>query len=209
MTDIRASETMGGSRRWPWIVAFWSAAAVGLAALVYVIVALSSKPPAGPVDLKLLARGDMASLVVENAGAPPPALPFLDAADHETNLTKLKAPVVIVNLWATWCPPCVREMPTLAKLQAAYAGRVLVVPISMDAPTDRAKARAFIVKYPPLPFYQDPGSKLVFAISPPAEGLPTTLIYDASGRERARLAGGADWSGPAAHAVVQALLPQK
>ena len=198
-----------GSRRWPWIVAFWSAAAVGLAALVYVIVALSSKPPAGPVDLKSLTRGEMAKLVVEDAGAPPPLLPFLDSGDRQTNLAKLKAPLVVVNLWATWCPPCVREMPTLAKLQAAYPGRILVVPISMDSPKDRAKARAFIAQYPPLPFYQDPGSKLVFAVSPPAEGLPTTLIYGASGRERARLAGGADWSGPDAHAVVEALLAQK
>jgi thiol-disulfide isomerase/thioredoxin len=190
-------------------VAFWSAAAVGLAALVYGIVTLSSKPPVGVVDLKSLARGDMASLVVESAGSAPPAAPFFDADGQPTNLTRLKAPVVIVNLWATWCPPCVREMPTLAKLQAAYPGRVLVVPISMDAPTDRAKAQAFIAKYPPLPFYQDPASKLVFAITPPAEGLPTTLIYDAGGRERARLAGGADWSGRDAHALVQALLPQK
>src|SRR5271170_561657 len=120
MTDIRASETMGGSRRWPWIVAFWSAAAVGLAALVYVIVTLSSKPPAGPVDLKSLVHGDMAKLVVDHPSLPPPALPFLDADGQETALAKLKAPVVIVNLWATWCAPCLREMPTLAKLQEAY-----------------------------------------------------------------------------------------
>jgi thiol-disulfide isomerase/thioredoxin len=207
MTDIRASETMEGSRRWPWVAAFWSAAAVGLAALVYVIVALSTNPPTP--DLKTLARGDMANLAVEEAGAPPPLLPFIGADGRETNLAKLKGPVVIVNLWATWCPPCMREMPTLAKLQAAYPGRILVVPISMDAPKDSQKARAFIAQFPPLPFFQDPGSKLVFAITPPAEGLPTTLIYDKSGRERARLAGGANWSGPDAHAVVAALLAQK
>ncbi|HXQ45269.1 MAG TPA: TlpA disulfide reductase family protein [Caulobacteraceae bacterium] len=207
MTDIRASETMEGSRRWPWVAAFWSAAAVGLAALVYVIVALSTNPP--QPELKTLARGDMANLVVESTGAPPPSLPFIGADGRETNLARLKGPILIVNLWATWCAPCVREMPTLAKLQAAYPGRILVVPISMDAPKDSAKARAFIAQYPPLPFFQDPGSKLVFAISPPAEGLPTTLIYDKNGRERARLAGGANWSGPDAHAVVESLLAQK
>jgi len=207
MSDFRAIEPMGGSRRWPWIVAFWSAAVVGLAALVYVIVALTTKP--APPDLTTLARGDMKSLVVEPAGAAPPSQPFIGADGRETTLAKLRAPVVIVNLWATWCPPCVREMPTLAKLQAAYPGRVEVVPISMDQPQDSAKARAFIARYAPLPFYQDPGSKLIFAITPPAEGLPTTLIYDKSGRERARLAGGADWSGADAHAVVEALLAQK
>jgi thiol-disulfide isomerase/thioredoxin len=210
MTDIRASGTMGRSRRWPWIVAFWSAAVVGLAALVYVIVALSSKLPAGPADLKSLAHGDMAKLVVDSPGLPPPTLPFLDANDRETTLApKLKAPVVVVNLWATWCAPCVREMPTLAKLQTDYPGRVLVIPISMDDPKDRAKARAFIAKYPPLPFYQEPGAMIALTLTPPTDGLPTTLIFDASGRERARLAGGADWSGPDAQAVIQALLPQK
>ena len=151
----------------------------------------------------------MAKLVIDNPILPPPTLPFLDAAGQETTLTKLKAPVVVVNLWATWCAPCVSEMPTLAKLQAAYRGRVLVVPISMDDPKDRAKARAFIAKYPPLPFYQEPGAMIALTLTPPTSGLPTTLLIDASGRERARLAGGADWSGPDARAVIQALLPQK
>ena len=61
----------------------------------------------------------------------------------------------------------------------------------------------------PLPFYQDPNAKLVFAITPPAEGLPTTVIYDRTGKERARVAGGADWSGPDAHKLIDALLAEK
>ena len=204
MTDIRGSRP----RRWPWIATFWGAAAVGLAALVYVIATLLVKPAAAPPALQTLAKGEMANLVVKDGG-PPPIQPFLDARGASTDLARLKGPVVVVNLWATWCPPCVREMPTLARLQAAYRGKVVVAPISMDDAADRPKARAFIARYAPLPFYQDPGSKLVFAITPPAEGLPTTVIYGASGRERARLAGGADWSGPDAHAVVEALLAQK
>ena len=58
-------------------------------------------------------------------------------------------------------------------------------------------------------FYQDPKATLVFAVSPPAEGLPTTILYDAHGRERARVSGGADWSGPDARAVIEALLAEK
>lgn len=200
---------MNGSRRWAWTAALWSAAAIGLAALVYVIVALSAKPPAALADLRTLARGGMANLVVTRTGSTPPTQPFLDADGRTTSLTQLKSPLLVVNVWATWCPPCLREMPALAKLQAAYPGRILVVPISMDAAKDREKARAFIGRYPPLPFYQDPTSDWVFDISPPPEGFPTTILYDRSGRERARLGGGADWSGPDAHAVVEALLAQK
>jgi thiol-disulfide isomerase/thioredoxin len=208
MTDIRKGEARDGSRGKGLTLALCGAAAVGLAVVLYVIAAHFIKP-AGPPDLKTLARGDMAKLVASASGSPPPTLPILDAGGHATDLTQLKAPVVVVNLWATWCPPCVTEMPTLAKLQAAYPGRILVAPVSMDTPKDREKARAFIAQYPPLPFYQDPKAALVFAVTPPADGLPTTILYDSHGRERARLSGGADWSGADAHAVIEALLAQK
>ena len=208
MTDIREGETKDGSRRGPLTVALWGAAAIGLAVVLYVIGAPLFKP-AGPPDLKTLVRGDMAKLVVTDTGSAPPNLPIFDASGHTTDLTQLKSRVVVVNLWATWCPPCVTEMPTLAKLQAAYPGRILVAPVSMDTAKDTAKARAFIAEHAPLPFFQDPKAALVFAITPPAEGLPTTILYDRHGRERARLSGGADWSGPDAHAVIEALLAEK
>jgi thiol-disulfide isomerase/thioredoxin len=208
MTNIREGEAKDGSRRKPVSLAIWGAAAVGLAVVLYVIAALLIKP-AGPPDLKSLVRGEMKALTVTTGGGPPPSLPILAADGQSTDLTQLKAPVVVANFWATWCAPCVSEMPTLAKLQAAYPGRILVVPVSMDKAADREKARAFIGKSPPLPFYQDPKSALVFALTPPAEGLPTTILYDRHGRERARLSGGADWSGPDAHAVIEALLAEK
>lgn len=182
-----------------------SLAVVGLAAALYVTEGCGAKPG----DLKPLARGDMAKLEVETAGPPPPAGAFLNAEGRQTSLARLKAPVVIVNLWATWCGPCVTEMPTLAKLQAAFPGRVLVVPVSMDTAKDRQKARAFIAQYPPLGFYQDPTASLVWTFSPPVQGLPTTLLYDADGHERGRLTGGADWSGSDAKAVIEALLQPK
>lgn len=199
----------GGPRRGLLAYALWGVALIGAAAVLYVIAQAVIKPGGGGVDLKSLARGDMASLQVAAKGGPAPATPILDAAGHTLKVSDLKAPVVVINLWATWCAPCVKEMPTLAKLQAAYPGRVLVAPISMDRLADREKARAFIAEHPPLAFYQDPKYALAFALDPPAEGFPTTVIYDRTGRERARLAGGADWSGPDARAVIEALLKQK
>jgi thiol-disulfide isomerase/thioredoxin len=187
---------------------FWGATFVGLAVVLYVIATLFIKHSAPP-DLKSLARGAMHDLKVTQGGLGPPNQPILGPDGQPTDLTRLQAPVVVVNLWATWCAPCVTEMPTLAKLQAAYPHRIKVVPVSMDTPKDGGKARAFIAHYPPLEFYQDPKATLVFKLTPPAEGLPTTVLYDRSGRERARMAGGADWSGPAAHAVIDALLAQK
>ncbi|MEI9965493.1 MAG: TlpA disulfide reductase family protein [Caulobacteraceae bacterium] len=114
---------------------------------------------------------------------------------------------MLVNLWATWCAPCVKEMPTLAQLQSAYAGKpVKVMAVSLDkGDADIAKARAFIADKPPLAFYHGDYA-LAFALNPPAEGLPTTIIYDRTGQERARLSGGADWSTPEARAVIDRLL---
>ena len=208
MTDFREGETMDRARRRPWTYALWGGVGVGLAVVLYVIATLLIKHGGAP-DLNSLAHGGMKDLKVTVAGAPPPSQPILGPDGKSIDLSQIKAPVVVVNLWATWCAPCVTEMPTLAKLQAAYPGRILVVPVSMDTAKDRDKARAFIAQYPPLPFYQDPKAAMVFTVTPPAEGLPTTILYGRNGRERARVSGGADWSGPDAHAVIEALLAEK
>ncbi len=148
----------------------------------------------------------MAKLVVADKPAAQPI--SAEGPDGKTvNLADLKGDVVVVNLWASWCAPCVREMPTLAALQARYAGKpVKVLAISLDkGPEDLAKAKAFIADKPPLVFYRgDYG--MAFSITPAAEGLPTTILVGRDGRERARLSGGADWSTPEARAVIDRLL---
>jgi thiol-disulfide isomerase/thioredoxin len=176
-----------------------------LAAALYVIPGCSSNP-GNPSDLKSLASGQMKSLTVDAAPSPAPATPFTDAAGKVHTLAEFKGKAVVVNLWATWCGPCVEEMPTLAKLADQTRGQpVAIVPISLDRTEDRANAEAFIAKRPPLPFYNDPNFALAYAVQPPAQGLPTTLLIDASGAVRARVAGGADWSGPDALRVIAAL----
>lgn len=205
MDEIRETQVGSRPRRGLLTYALWGVASIGVAAVLYVIAASVIKP-AGPVDLSSLKRGEMAALQISDKQAPAPTTPFIDAAGHPLTLAQLKAPVVVVNLWATWCAPCVKEMPTLARLQAAYPGQVLVVPISMDRAGDRERARAFIAEHAPLPFYQDLNYAMAFALDPPAEGFPTTILYDRHGRERARLSGGADWNGPDARAVIEALI---
>ena len=208
MNEIRKRTSATAAGLGPLRYALLGLGLIGVAAVLYVIAAAVIQP-GGQTSLRALAHGGMATLRVAATGAPPPKTPVLDPRGRPVRLASLKAPVVMVNLWATWCAPCVREMPTLARLQAAYPGRLLVVPVSMDKAEDREKARAFIADHPPLAFYQDPRYALAFALSPPAEGFPTTVIYDRTGRERARLSGDADWNGPDARAVVEALLTEK
>ncbi len=178
-------------------------AVAGLAAALYVIPGCTAKP-AG--DLKSLAQGQMKSLTVEESPSPAPDTPFADAAGKPHTLAEFKGKAVVVNLWATWCAPCVQEMPTLAKLAQASVGQPLaVVPISLDNASDAANAQAFIAKRAPLPFYSDTKYALPFGFKPSVASLPTTILIDAAGNVRGRVAAGADWSGPDARRVIDAL----
>ncbi len=205
MSEIQTKQTVGKPKRDWTAYALWGLSLVGVAAVLYVIAGAVIKPKPSS-DLKSLAKGEMSKLVIADQGKPAPDAVVVDAGGKSVHIADIKAPVVIINLWATWCAPCRQEMPTLAKLQMAYPGRVVIVPVAEDRTEDRDKARDFIGQYAPLPFYQDPKLGMTFALSPPAEGLPTTVIYDKTGHERARFSGGADWSSPEARAVVEALL---
>ena len=179
---------------------------IGIAALLYGIVGCSKT--AG--DLKSLAHGAMANLVVTAHPLPPPATLFADAAGKTHTLAEFKGKVAIVNVWANWCAPCKAEIPSLARLATAYAGKPLaVIAVSVGKAEDETAGHAFIDKNPPLVFYTEPTYALAYAFKPPIDEMPTTVIYDRRGVERARLAGGADWSGPDAKAVIDALMTEK
>lgn len=181
------------------------APAAGLA-LLYALAGCSNTPG----DLKPLAKGAMAKLAVSAAPAPAPATVFRDAAGKPHTLAEFKGKVAVVNLWANWCAPCKEEIPSLARLATAYAGKgVAVVAISVGKGDDETEGHAFLDRNPPLTFYTEPTYALTFAFKPVVDGMPTTVIYDRKGVERARLAGGADWSGPDAKAVVDSLLAEK
>jgi thiol-disulfide isomerase/thioredoxin len=160
-----------------------------------------------------VAKGEMAGLVVSKKHAPEPATQFWDAQGNRVSLADLKVQgkILVVDLWATWCGGCVREMPTFAKLQSAYRGRVVIAPISMDLPKDREKARAFMAQFPQLPFYQNTTerwpSAITTSLDPKVGSFPTALIFDSNGKEIARLTGTtADWDGRDAHALFDHLL---
>ncbi|MDP3658798.1 TlpA disulfide reductase family protein [Phenylobacterium sp.] len=204
MSDHSTAKPRAGLLKW----ALWGAAGLGVAAVVYIMVQASTNPTRD-AGLKPLARGEMAKLTTPAEATAAPANSFYDAAGKPVRLADFKGKVVVLNMWATWCGPCIIEMPTLAKLQTSYAGKpVEVVAVSIDGEKDQDKARQFIGQHAPLKFYADPKFKLPFAFTPPATGMPTTVIFGPEGVERGRLAGGADWSTPEARAVIDHVLAE-
>ena len=184
-------------------------ARIGLALIVVALYGAAGcgVQSSGEAKLKQLAVGEMAKLEVSKLATDPDPIKADSPDGKPVTLADFKGEVVVVNLWATWCAPCVKEMPTLAALQTEFAGKpVKVVAISLDrGAEDMAKARAFIAGKPPLGFYHGEYD-MAFALKPAVEGLPVTLLYDSDGHERARLSGGADWSGAQAKAVIDQLL---
>lgn len=199
----------GAPKRNPLKWAISGVALVGAAAVLYVIASASFKPH-GPADLREFKKGTLEKLEVPAAPRAAPDTVFTSLDGKPTTLADFKGRVVVMNLWATWCAPCKAEMPTLARLQAAYATQpVTVLPISVDRDSDLNLINEEMAANPPLKTYRDPGYKLSFAMEPRAAGYPTTVIYDRQGRERARMAGPADWSGPEARGIVEKLLAEK
>jgi len=178
----------------------------GLLAAVYVLFSAVSKP-ADDTSLKRFATGEMQKLVVARDAPKQPLNVFYDATGVERRLSDFRGKVVLVNLWATWCAPCIEEMPTLAALADAYRGQEFaLVAISIDRNDMKARAQGDLKKLAGerLDFYQDPGSAIAFEVK--AQGMPTTVLYDRSGQEIARLAGAADWSSAEARALIDAAL---
>lgn len=189
-----------------WVL--WGVAAFGVAAVVYIIVQASTNPDSAK-GLNRIAKGEMAAFQVPQAPKPAPVTTIYDPEGQPIRLSDFRGEVVVLNLWATWCPPCVAEMPTLAKLAADYEGKpVRVMAVSVDRESDIEKARTFIAQHAPLAFYSDRNMKLAFDLVPPAPGMPTTVIYGADGVERGRLSGGADWGGEDAKAIIDHVLAE-
>jgi thiol-disulfide isomerase/thioredoxin len=206
MSENPAGKPRLGLLQW----ALWGAALIGVAAVVYIMAQSSTNPQpkvaTGPAPAP--AVKPLAEKLSRPAGPmPPPDYVFYDEAGKPTKIADLKGKVVVLNVWATWCAPCKNEMPTLAKLAAAYKGKpVEVVALSIDSRSAAAQAKLFIAQNEPLKFYSDPDSKIIFKFSPPAEGAPTTIIYGKDGLEKARVSGEADWTGKDARALIDEAL---
>jgi thiol-disulfide isomerase/thioredoxin len=126
-----------------------------------------------------------------------------DGAVH--HLAEFRGRGMVVNLWATWCAPCVAEMPALEVLSKALAPQdIAVLPLSSDrGGADVVRAWYQQHGITGLPVLLDPKGALVKAFN--ARGIPTTVIIGQSGQVVARLEGAADWAAPGAQATIRRL----
>ena len=145
-----------------------------------------------------LAHGEVAALAVAHAPFRVPDLAFKDAEGHERTLADWRGRTVLLNLWATWCVPCRKEMPALDALQADLGGPGFeVVAVNIDT-RDAEKPLNFLkeagVKH--LSYYSDPSAKVFQDLKSAGKafGMPTTLIIDRSGCEIGEMAGPAEWA---------------
>ena len=188
---------------------FISASLVALAVVgfgVYWFTGPDSKVKIGP---KPETASGFAAYIKQATPKDLPALTFVDGVGAAKDNAVFKGKVTLLNLWATWCAPCRKEMPELAQLQRDLGGADFqVVSLSQDlkgygASWDFLKQ----VGANNLTLYADEKGAALDALRAP--GLPVTLLLDRDGRELGRLLGPADWAGEAAKTLIKGAIAAK
>lgn len=168
---------------------------VRLAAASLVLVALAAgcqrQEPATENAAEV--AGPAKGLLRDKAGQPAPDVDLRNSEDDLATLAEAEGKPLLVNIWATWCAPCVKELPTLQAV-AARAGAPRVIAVSQDM-APRGSVNAFLDKNKlvDLEVWHDP--KMALSSATGSEVLPTTILYDAKGREVWRYVGDLDWTG--------------
>jgi thiol-disulfide isomerase/thioredoxin len=168
-----------------------------LVAVLAALIALSVDPARAVSGMEKFTRAEELQ--------PAPDVEFTDLSGAPAKLSDFRGKVVLVNLWATWCTPCVAEMPSLVKLQREMGTRDFVI---LALSSDRGGARVvepFIKEHKlgSLAVFLDP--KGIATRSLGARALPTSILLDRQGREVGRLRGTADWASREAIELVRSL----
>ena len=163
-----------------------------------------SSPPSAAKSAQAPAEGEgpfNGTLDITNRGAAMPDFTFTDPSGAKLRTLDLKGTPVLINLWATWCGPCVLEMPTLEALAASHADKLKVLTISQDIDQAGVVGAFFRDrKLAHLAPWLDPDN--VMSQHYGTSVLPTTVLSDAKGREVWRMIGSHDWSGPRTDAML-------
>lgn len=154
----------------------------------------------------LVAGQGVAAGLEARAPTPAPAMQARDLAGNSRTLADYRGKVVLLNFWATWCPPCRREMPSMERLRQKMTGRPLEI-VALDSAEPIGDVRGFLATL-----------KLEFPVLLDPEGentrrwkvyaLPTTFLLDAEGRIRYVLKGGAEWDEGEALQAIETLLAE-
>ena len=172
----------------------------------------AAQPPAGPQTAPAgpgsnpLSQGHVAAFVFRKAPEPVPDVKFQDGAGKELTLADWRGKVVLLNLWATWCLPCRKEMPSLDRLQKELGSdKFEVVAISVDR-KGAAASKKFLdeTQVERLALYVDATARLSSDLR--VIGLPATLLLDTQGREIGRLLGPAEWDSEDAKRLIRSAL---
>jgi thiol-disulfide isomerase/thioredoxin len=218
MTDQPQQAAHG--RRGP-LVLLAAVAGLGILAAVYGVVGVSRNAgdPACKAALDVakrvepLARGEVAAVRPADEARRLPDLAFHDAAGQPKTLADWRGRTVLLNLWATWCVPCRKEMPALDALQDKLGGPGFeVVAVNIDTRNlDKPKSWLGEVGANHLTYYSDSHAKVFQDLKAvgKAIGMPTTLLVDPNGCEIASLAGPAEWASADGVKLVSAALGQE
>jgi thiol-disulfide isomerase/thioredoxin len=157
-----------------------------------------------------LAHGEVAAFTVAATPRRPPELTFQDSTGQKKTLADWRGRTVLLNLWATWCVPCRKEMPVLEALQEKLGGPDFeIVAVNTDT-RDPEKPKVWLkeVGITKLAYYSDASGKLFqdLKIAGKALGLPTTLLIDGAGCELGTIAGPAEWASDDALKLIGAAL---
>jgi thiol-disulfide isomerase/thioredoxin len=158
-------------------------------------------PQAEPTQAEPVTAAPRLAPDTSEAGKPVPTVEITNPDGVAAKLSDLKGKPLLVNLWATWCVPCIKELPTLDALAARDADTLQVVVVNEDLEGARAVG-PFLKKRPfkTLKTWMDTSNALMIPLK--AASLPTTILYDAKGREVWRIARDVDWTGAEAKALL-------
>jgi thiol-disulfide isomerase/thioredoxin len=217
MTGPEAARTHAKKRLAMVVAGGIAGVAIGLAA-VYGIgtiqrnAADAACTPATELAQRLapLARGEVAAFAVADRSLRLPDLAFRDATGTERHLADWRGRTALLNLWATWCVPCRKEMPALDELQGKLGGKDFeVVAVNIDT-RDPEKPRNFLkeANLTRLSYFADSKAKIFQDLKGigKALGMPTSVLVDGQGCEIANLAGPAEWASDDAIKLIKAAM---
>jgi thiol-disulfide isomerase/thioredoxin len=150
-------------------------------------------------------RPRLGEFIPNSPPIPAPTISVVDLAGNTVSLSDFAGRLVLINFWATWCEPCLREMPSLERMQSRLGNKITVVAISEDRGGSKT-VEPFINKLGLKSFktYLDPKSDAGRAFK--VAGLPTSFLIDREGRVLGRVEGAAEWDSPKLLEVLKSVL---